>query len=52
MPDRSLAIPTPLPPVWLDPQILAGQLAPASLTGYQRDLVAYLRFCPCPGTLG
>jgi len=49
-------MPTPRPSpaiavVWLpDPAILAGQLAPASLTGYQRDFAAYLRFCGDPAT--
>ena len=29
---------------------LTGQLAPRSLTAYQVDLAAYLRFCGAPGT--
>jgi len=33
-----------------DPAILAGQLAPASIRGYQHDLAAYLRFCDDPQT--
>ena len=33
-----------------DPAILAGQLAPASILGYQHDLAAYLRFCADPQT--
>lgn len=31
--------------VLFDTTILAGQLAPSSLQGYQQDLTAYLRFC-------
>jgi len=45
MPERTLTLPPPLAGPALDPAILAGQLAPASLAGYQRDLAAYLRFC-------
>jgi integrase len=33
------------PVVLPDPAILAGQLAPASLAGYRRDVALYLRFC-------
>ena len=33
-----------------DPCILAGQLAPASIAGYQRDIAAYRRFCVDPAT--
>jgi integrase len=40
-----LALPSPLAGTALDPAILAGQLAPASIAGYQRDLAAYLCFC-------
>ena len=32
------------------PAILAGQLAPASLAGYQRDVALYVRFCTDPET--
>ena len=45
MPELTLALPTPLAGTALDPAILAGQLAPASIAGYQRDIAAYLRFC-------
>ena len=34
----------------LDLTRLTGQLAPRSLTAYQQDLAAYLRFCSEPGT--
>jgi integrase/recombinase XerD len=30
---------------WLDITLLAGQLAPAAIVGYTRDLTAYLQFC-------
>jgi hypothetical protein len=35
---------------WPDPAILAGQVAPASLAGYQRDVALYLCFCGEPAT--
>lgn len=43
----TLTVPSPaLSAVVLpDPAILVGQLAPASLAGYQRDIAAYRRFC-------
>ena len=41
MPELTLTLPPPL----ADPALLAGQLAPASIAGYQRDIAAYLRFC-------
>ena len=34
-----------MPPQLPDPDILAGHLAPRSLTEYRRDAAAYLRFC-------
>ena len=34
-----------VPVVLPAPAILAGQLAPASLVGYRRDVALYLRFC-------
>ena len=45
MPERTLTLPPPLAGPALDPALLTGQLAPASLAGYQRDLAAYRRFC-------
>jgi integrase/recombinase XerD len=45
MPELTLALPPPLAGTALDPALLTGQLAPASLAGYQRDLAAYRRFC-------
>ena len=45
MPERTLTLSPSLAGTALDPAILAGQLAPASLAGYQRDIAAYLRFC-------
>ena len=33
-----------------DPYILAGQLAPASIAGYRRDVALYLRFCGAAAT--
>ena len=38
------------PEALLDPTRLIGQLAPRSLTAYQQDLTAYLRFCSEAGT--
>lgn len=38
-------VPVVAPLLLPDPAILAGQLAPASILGYQRDVTAYLRFC-------
>ncbi len=37
--------PARLPSPWLDPALLAGQLAPSSLVGYRRDVARYLHFC-------
>ena len=37
------------PPV-SDAALLAGQLAPASIAGYRRDVALYLRFCGEPQT--
>lgn len=45
MPECTLTLPPPLAGPALDPGLLAGQLAPASLAGYQRDIAAYRRFC-------
>jgi integrase len=45
MPELTLALPPPLAGTALDPALLTGQLAPASLAGYQRDIAAYRRFC-------
>ena len=50
MPERTLTLPPPLADPALDPAILAGQLAPASLAGYRRDVALYLRFCGEPQT--
>ena len=41
----TVAVPALAPGVLPDPRILAGQLAPASLAGYRRDIALYLRFC-------
>jgi site-specific recombinase XerD len=45
MPDLTLILPPA--PAWpgLDPGLLTGQLAPASLAGYRRDVALYVRFC-------
>ena len=45
MPELTLTLPPSLAGPALDPAILAGQLAPASLAGYQRDIAVYLCFC-------
>ena len=45
MPDLTLALPPPPAHRGLDPGLLTGQLAPASLVGYRRDVALYLRFC-------
>jgi integrase len=50
MPEFTLTLPPPLADPALDPAILAGQLAPASLAGYRRDVALYLRFCGEPQT--
>ncbi len=50
MPELTLALPSTLAGTALDPALLAGQLAPASLAGYQRDIAAYLRFCRTAAT--
>src|SRR6267378_3960836 len=43
----SVCVPPPagLRSPWLDPALLAGQLAPSSLVGYRRDVARYLHFC-------
>jgi len=43
----TLTVPAPalISVVLPDPAILVGQLAPASIAGYQRDIAAYRRFC-------
>jgi hypothetical protein len=38
-----------LPPL-PDVALLAGQLAPASIAGYRRDVARYLGFCSDPAT--
>jgi site-specific recombinase XerD len=50
MPALPLALP-PLPAgLGLDPGLLTGQLAAASLAGYRRDVALYLGFCGAPAT--
>jgi integrase len=43
----AVSVPPPArrPGPWLDPALLAGQLAPSSLAGYRRDVTRYLHFC-------
>jgi len=44
------SVPTVVDDRFPDLSLLAGQLAPASLVGYRRDVALYLRFCGDPTT--
>ena len=49
MPEFTLALSSPLAGTALDPALLAGQLALASLASYQQDITARLRRCNALG---